>query len=128
MPESRSRESFHTVTPYLIVGDADAFVTFVAEAFGATETYRTTGEQGGTHLEVRIGDSMIMAGESIDAATPAYLFLYVDDPDTVFARALDAGAAKMIPMTDGRFGERRGGAVTDPFGNGWFIAAAAPPR
>lgn len=125
MPESRSHESFHTVTPYLIVPDADAFVRFLAEAFDATETYRTVGEQGGTHLELRIGDSMIMAGQSADAAAPAYLFLYVDDAAAAFSNALDAGAEQMMPITDGRFGEKRGGAVTDPFGNGWFIAEAA---
>lgn len=57
-----NRPGFHTITPYLMVQDVDASITFVEEAFGATERFRTTGGAGGTHVEVQIGDSMLMLG------------------------------------------------------------------
>ena len=57
------REGFHTVTPYLLVESPDAFVAFLQQAFGAEETHRGKGSAGGTHLQLRLGDSMIMAGE-----------------------------------------------------------------
>lgn len=120
------RDGFSTVTPYVIVSDADAFFAFASQAFAATETYRMEGEQGGTHVELAIGNSKIMVGESEQAATPAYLFLYVDEAEVVYSAAIEAGATEMMPLRNGRFSEEVGGAVTDPFGNGWFIAQHGP--
>ena len=126
MSEHATRAGFHTVTPYVIVPDVTAFVRFVADAFGGTETYRTTGEHGGVHVELEIGDSRIMAGESAEGAAPAYLFLYVENARAVYEAALNVGASQMMPLAEGRFGEEIGGAVTDPAGNGWFIAQHGP--
>ena len=53
-------EGFHTVTPYLIVQEADNLIEFVKQAFGTTELTRSKGSAGGIHAEVRIGDSIIM--------------------------------------------------------------------
>jgi PhnB protein len=117
-------EGFHTVTPYLMVPDADALVEFMGRAFGATEVFRTRGAQGGLHVEVRVGDSMVMIGGlQSGEPRPAAIFVYMDDVDEVYRRALEAGATSIEEPADRPSdGERRAG-FTDPFGNAWFVAA-----
>lgn len=121
-----ARPGFHTITPYLIVDELEAFLRFITEVFGATETMRMQGGSGGTHVEVRIGDSMLMIGSGggwSGTTLPAALYLYFDDVDGAFQRALAAGATTMMEPSDEEDGDRRGG-VQDPFGNMWFIARA----
>lgn len=118
------REGFHTITPYLIVQDAGNLIEFVKQVFGATELFRGTGSAGGIHAEVRIGDSMVMIGG--DGAwqgepSPASLYLYMDDVDSVYARALQAGATSITEPADQPYGDRIAG-VKDAFGNVWYIA------
>src|ERR687893_739789 len=50
-----------------------------------------------------------------------HIFLYVEDADAVFDRAVTAGATELMPVEDSGDGDRRGG-VTDPFGHVWYIA------
>ena len=122
------REGFGTVTPYLMVDSVHAFVSFLQKAFGARETFRSVGSAGGLHCEVQIGDSRIMMGESnSNNAAPAMLFLYVADTDAVYQAALAAGAKGMMEPADGRFEEKRGAGIGDPFGNTWFIATHDDP-
>jgi PhnB protein len=119
-----ARPGFHTITPYLIVQDLDPFLAFVQQVFGATETLRMQGAAGGTHVEVQIGDSMLMIGSGgswSGHAMPFALYLYVDDVDATYQRALQAGAASIMEPSDEDDGDRRGG-VHDPFGNMWFLA------
>lgn len=117
------REGFHTVTPYLLAREADDLVAFVKQAFGATETFRTPGGAGGLHIEVRIGDSMVMIGGAARGGElmPAMLYLYVEDVDAVYRRALGAGATTLEEPADQPDGDRRAG-VKDRFGNQWYIA------
>lgn len=117
-------EGFHTVTPYLMDPDADALLRFMGHAFGAEETFRAQGAHGGVHVEVRLGDSMVMIGGMQGGEPlPAAIFLYMDGVDDVYRRALEAGATSMEePMDRLSEGERRAG-VADPFGNAWFVAA-----
>lgn len=80
------REGFHTVTPYLMVREAAQLVDFVKQAFDATELFRTTGSAGGLHVEVRIGDSMVMIGGGgtwNGEPMPAAIYLYMDSVDTI---------------------------------------------
>lgn len=120
------REGFHTVTPYLIIPKLDDFVAFVEAAFDAEETYRTTGAAGGTHVEVRIGDSMIMVGAGAASdPMPTMLHLYVHDVDPVYQRALQAGATSLMEPSQQPDGDRRAG-VQDAFGNQWYITTPAP--
>ncbi len=116
------REGFHTVTPYLMVRGVDRLVDFIQQAFGGVETYRTTGSAGGTHIEMRIGDSMIMmGGAATTEPMPAAIYLYMNNVDEVYQKALQAGATSIIePSSDDE--ERRAG-VTDAFGNQWYIGA-----
>src|SRR5579872_40159 len=118
------REGFHTVTPYLIVQDAAQLIDFVKQAFGATETFRGTGSAGGIHAEVRIGDSMVMIGGGgawSGEPKPAMLYLYVNDADSVYKQALEAGANSISEPEDQPYGDRSAG-VRDAFGNVWYIA------
>ena len=115
---------FHTVTPNIIVDDAKAAIAFLKLAFGATESYRLTLSTGQvTHCELKLGDSVVNLGESMEG-WPAHGLVaqvYVEDADALFERAVAAGATIIMPMTDMFFGSREG-RVSDPFGNVWTIA------
>ena len=117
-------EKSHSVTPYIVVRDAEGLMKFVGEAFGATELLRSSGSAGGFHGEVRIGDSKVMMGGFPGMSSPerlATLHLYVSDADATYRRALAAGATSLYAPMDQFYGDREGG-VRDPFGNRWFIA------
>jgi PhnB protein len=117
-------KGFHTITPNIIADDAERAVAFFKKAFGATENYRLTVSNGKiTHCELKLGDSVLNIGESMDG-WPAHTLvaqIYVEDSDELFKRAVDAGAKEIMPMTDMFFGSREG-RITDPFGNVWTIA------
>jgi PhnB protein len=124
-------KGFRTVTPYLVVDDAPGLLEFTARVFGAEETHRSfsPGGPGGLHAEVRIGDSMLMIGGGSTGhplgrpGMPTALHVYVEDTDTVYQRALAAGAASIGPPVDQAYGDREAG-VKDPSGNVWYIATA----
>ena len=118
------REGFHTLTPYLIVREAEALLAFVKEAFGAKELFRGTGSAGGMHAEVRIGDSMVMLGGGSQmkvTPTPTSIWLYVEDADAVYAAAMRAGAKSGSAPQDQPYGDREAGVI-DPGGNHWYIS------
>ena len=115
------RPGFNTVTPYLITKPAVELVDFVKQAFGAVESFRTSGP-GGIHCEVRIGDSivMIVGGPTLDPQ-PAAIHLYVSDVDEFYANAVAGGATSLVEPSDQEYGERVAG-VKDVGGNEWYIA------
>ncbi len=120
-------EGYRTVTPYIMVQGAAQLIDFVQKAFGAIETFRTTGSAGGLHAEVRIGDSMMMMGGSPGMSfpeMPTAIHLYVNDVDAVFQRAIEVGGKPIAEPSDQDYGERVGG-ILDPFGNQWYIATLA---
>ena len=123
---------YHTITPAIIVRDADKAIDFYARAFGAEEVDRMLGPDGSImHAEIRIGDSIVMLGEENEQwgtrsplstnGTPGSLHLYVEDADAAFARAVQAGATVRYPLENAFWGDRYG-KVTDPFGHEWGIA------
>src|SRR5690606_37352219 len=128
-------EGFHTLTPYLIVRDGARAIDYYVKAFEAVEVMRPTHDYVGIrHAQLRIGDSMVMLTEENAAwpewqspesrgGTPVHLYMYVPDPDAVFARAIEAGATQLLPLEDHRYGDRSGG-VTDPFGHIWYISTS----
>jgi uncharacterized glyoxalase superfamily protein PhnB len=82
------------------------------------------------HAELKIGDSVIFVNDSMGklappaeagASNPMYLHLYVPDADTIFNRALTAGARVDMPLQNMFWGDRYG-KLTDPFGQQWGIA------
>ncbi len=117
-------EKYHTVTPYLTVHGVAKLLEFVKRAFDATELERVSGPGGAiNHAEVRIGDSVVMMGEAREPRKPkpTLLYLYVQDVDATYNRALEAGAACVVEVTNQFYGDRSG-AVQDPCGNEWWIA------
>jgi PhnB protein len=99
-------------------------VVFLKKAFGAAENYRLTmSKLKITHCELKLGDSILNLGESMEG-WPAHGLIaqiFVEDSDELFNRAVDAGAKVIMPMTDMFFGSREG-RVADQFGNVWTIA------
>ena len=124
MPVKPIPEGYHTVTPYLTVVDAAAQIEFLKRAFGAEETERHTDNKGKVrHAEVRVGDSKVMIGQARDEWTPrqATFYLYVDDVDSVYKRAMAAGGKSVREPTNEAYGDRCGG-VEDSQGNQWWVA------
>jgi uncharacterized glyoxalase superfamily protein PhnB len=114
---------FHAITPYLVVERIPKLVEFLKQAFGAQETFRLTRPDGGVmHAEVKIGDSIIMMGTPMGEgkAKPCSLYLYVDDVDAVYQRAIQAGGTSAGEPKDQFYGDRSGGVI-DPSGNYWGI-------
>lgn len=111
------------VQPYLHPAKSGPVVTFLAEAFGAVESGRTTSEDGTIlHTQVNIGDA---AMELLDATgiyqpMPGMFYLYVPDVDATYRRALDAGAKSVAEPVDHDYGDRCGGV--EAFGTKWYIA------
>jgi PhnB protein len=125
-------DGYHSVTPYLIVDDAARALEFYKKAFGAKELLRMPKPNGKIgHAEIKIGDSTVMlADESPEVGarsprsiggSPVSIFLYVEDVDTTFAKAVDAGGKVQRPLADQFYGDRMGG-IEDPFGHAWYIA------
>lgn len=117
-------EGYHTVTPYLVVEGAAKLIDFLKQAFDAEETFRMPMPDGSImHAEVKIGDSMVMMGEASEKwkAMPCAIYLYVNDADAVYKRALKAVATSTMEPSDQFYGDRQGG-VKDPSGNTWWIA------
>jgi PhnB protein len=119
VPEGR-----HTVTPYIVVSGVGKLIDFAKEVFGATEVYLSKRPDGTVmHAEIKIGDSIVMMGEGGDGGKhfPAMLYLYLENIDAVYQRAMQAGAKSVREPANQIYGDRVGG-VEDAFGNQWWMA------
>lgn len=116
-------EGFHTVTPYLLLHDIEGFLGFITKAFGAEVMQRHDTPDGKVmHAQIAVGDSPIMMGDPGPMGVmPGGLYLYVNDVDEVYARAIAAGAESIGEPADQFYGDRQGG-VKDSWGNTWWIA------
>jgi len=115
---------YHTVTPYLATTGATELLQFVKDAFQATETECVRSPDGRVqHAEVLIGDSPVMIGETMKelGPIPCTLYLYVDDVDSWFERAVKAGGTVLEELQDKFYGDRTA-AVLDACGNRWYMA------
>ncbi len=124
MPVKPIPEGYHTITPYLIVKDANKLVHFLKVAFDAQEIRSTVTPEGlVTHAELKIGDSMLMITEASDTYTemPIMLYLYVPNVDTLYENALKAGAESLVEPQNMYYGDRCAG-VRDHSGNQWWLA------
>jgi PhnB protein len=115
--ESAIPSGFHSVTPRMVVSDAAAAVEFLRTVFHGTGDVMLN-----RPAEIVIGDSVVMVSEAGARETfPAYLYVYVDDADTTYQRALAAGAVSVEKPWDTPYGDRRA-MVRDAFGNLFQIA------
>ena len=112
-----SRSSYHSVTPRIVVADVEAQVRFLRSVFDAS------GEiVPGRPVDVLIGDSIVMVTSATERDLfPAFLYVYVDDADATYERAIEAGAESLEAPLDTPYGDRRA-MVRDPFGNVFQIA------
>lgn len=117
-------EGYHSVTPFLTIPGAAELIDFLKTAFNAREKERISMPDGSlAHAEVWIGDSIIMLGEPMGGceSMPGAFYLYMDDMDAAYKRALEAGATSTMEPSDQFWGDRLA-AVKDRFGNIWNLA------
>jgi uncharacterized glyoxalase superfamily protein PhnB len=123
-------QGYTTVTPSMTVKDAPKVIEFYKKAFGATERMRMPGPDGKImHAEIQIGNSIIMMNDEVmgsrSAQTlggcPISFYLYFDNADAAFQKAMAAGGKQFMPVTDMFWGDRMG-TIEDPFGHKWTIA------
>ncbi len=117
-------EGLRDLTPFLHPSGADKLIDFLKHAFGAEEAgvYRSP-EGTIAHAQVRIGDSVVEMGEAHGEfqPMPSMFYVYMENVDAVYQRALEAGATSIEEPLNTPYGHRRAG-VKDPFGNDWYIA------
>ncbi len=126
-------EGYHSITPYLIVDDAHEAIEFYKKAFNAKELFRMAGPDDTIgHAELQIGNSRFMlADESQMMGTespntlggcPVSLMVYVENVDSAFNQAVQAGAKIKVELKDQFWGDRSG-SLEDPFGHRWSLAS-----
>jgi PhnB protein len=125
-------EGYHSLTPYLTVTDASKAIEFYKRAFDAREIMRMPMPNGKIgHAELRIGDSVIMLADEMPGSdkraphsvggTTAGVFLYVNDVDATYQKAVSAGG-KAVQQPQDMFWGDRFGKLTDPDGHSWSLA------
>jgi PhnB protein len=130
-------EGYHTLTPYITVNDVGKSIDFYQRAFGAEEISRLSGPGGigVMHAELKIGDSMLLVGQSKSEEhhegheeghheghmRSCLLHIYVEDVDKAFERAKAAGGEVKREPKDTFWGDRMG-LIKDPFGHFWSLA------
>jgi PhnB protein len=125
-------KGYHSVTPSLVVAGAAKAIDFYKKALGAEELMRFPGPDGSVmHAEIRIGDSTIMLADEMPeqggrspksyGGTPVSFFVYKENVDAAWKRAVDAGAKEIMPL-DNQFWGDRTGCLEDPFGHRWWLA------
>jgi PhnB protein len=124
-------EGYSTVTPQLTLDNAAQAIDWYKKGLGAEELSRSTGPDGKImHAEIKIGNSRIMLNDPVmggkgpkafGGGSPASLWLYVDDCDALFNKAVGAGATATMPVDNQFWGDRMG-VLVDPHGYQWAIA------
>ena len=125
-------DGYPRVSPHLSVVGAAKAIDFYGEVLGATERMRMEAQDGAVaHAEIQIGDSVIMIGDEMPGGndpspatvggSPVALFVYVENVDDVFKRAMNAGATSVQEPEDHFYGDRVA-MFDDPFGHRWNIA------
>ncbi|HKW33556.1 MAG TPA: VOC family protein [Candidatus Acidoferrum sp.] len=124
-------EGYHTVTPYLTCKNAAQAIEYYKSVFGAKEAVCMKGPDGKIgHAELKIGDSFLFVSDEFPgmnaAPTPGVknacgLFVYLENVDDTFNRAVAAGATVDMPLMNQFWGDRYG-KLTDPFGHQWGLS------
>ena len=120
-------KGYHTITPYFSVRDAHSLVDFLKRAFDAVAEIHTMPDGSIMNAQVQVGTSMVLIGQApkdqpADKLMPAMLYMYVEDADGVYRKAIAAGGESIVEPGDQFYGDRVG-AVRDLSGNQWWIAS-----
>jgi len=114
-----------TIMPYLMLESAEKFIDFTTKVFGAEVKFKTMRDNTDVvmHSEIQISGSTIMFCDSTEKwkKDTANLFIYVEDADQTYERALSEGAITVMELADQDYGRSCG--VTDPSGNVWWITS-----
>ena len=124
MPVQPIPDGFHSVTPYLVVDGATELIEFMKKGLGAEEMHRSTRGDGAIlHAQVRIGSSILMLADAPQgrAPMPCSFYLYGQDVDGRYERALSAGGKSIMKPADMFYGDRNAGVV-GPGGVEWWFA------
>lgn len=125
-------EGYHSITPVLIVKDGNAAIEFYKKGFDVEERHRMKSPDGRVaHAELKLGDSIFMLSDEYPemkchspnsiGGSPVSMYVYVEDVDELFNKAVSAGAKVLDPVKDQFWGDRHG-RLEDPFGHLWSIA------
>lgn len=122
-------QDYHRVTPSLIFQDATKAIEYYKKIFDAKVKYHFVYDNRVVHAEIKIGDSIIMLSDAMNAAKtgqdfpdlPFLLYVYVQDVDDIFKRAIESGSQEIEPVDTKSYGDRVG-IIRDPFGYKWAIA------
>jgi len=120
-------DGYTSVSPYLIVDDAQVTLAFLRQVFGCEPVFVHRAEDGTiNHVEVRIDDTIVMMGQ-MEGGPAAHVHVYVPDVDEAFARARKAGGTIVQEPMEKGDGDRRGG-IADPGGTIWWLSTQLTPR
>jgi uncharacterized glyoxalase superfamily protein PhnB len=117
-------EGMHTITPFMVVDGANELLRFIEQSFEGKMAAIMKGNDGKVmHADIQVGDSHIMVSDATEkyAADTSRLYLYVDDVDATYKKAMKAGGTSLREPTDEFYGDRSSG-VKDKWGNEWWIA------
>jgi PhnB protein len=117
-------DGYGTVTPYLTVDDPAPVIEFLKKVLDAKEIFAMRDDKGNIgHAEVKVGSSILMLGKAHDEwkSRPGNFYVYVEDCDAIYEKALAAGATSISKPETQFYGDRHGG-VTDSQGNNWWVA------
>jgi PhnB protein len=124
-------DGYPRLSPYIWVEDAAAAIDFYTKVLGATERMRMPMGDKIVHCELQLGDSVLMLADEFPemgalapkavGGSPAMLSLFVEDVDSVCAKAVAAGATELRPIEDRFYGDRVG-EIEDPFGHRWSLS------
>lgn len=120
-------KEYNRLMPYLIIPDAQGFIHFMHEVFDAKLQMSVPRSEGVImHGELRIGDSVIMFADSTEqfAARPAGIFIFMEQIDALYEKALALGCTSTLPPCDQPYGHTCG--FRDPFGNDWWPTEPPP--
>lgn len=112
-------DGWHTVTPRILVRDPENLIAFIKHVFHGRGEFHPK-----LPAEIRIGDSVVMIsdGGAVREPATAFLYVYVEDVDSTYSRAMAANAVSIEEPADMPYGDRRA-TVKDQWGNTWQIAA-----
>ena len=118
-------EGHQGLMPYLMMEDAAKFIDFIKAVFDAEMAHQDTRGDIIGHCEANISGSRIMFSQSRGEWKPATanMFVYVDNADATYAKAVENGATTVMPPDDQEYGRSCG--VTDPCGNTWWITSVS---